>query len=198
MGSLLESLVKASRSRKGKTITSSSQNRQNHTEEEADDDCGMEFDVKLDATMRGLELYRTPDAQQPFSSEWKMAYHKFYSLLQVITQCIPQLKREACKIFVDERGHKIAFNYNCTLFFNLRYFYQCHYQPRADYAKTLFFWFVTTCHEIAHNREFSHNKEHGRLTEELVALYGTQVLSQISRTQDPEQESARTPSRTPS
>ncbi|KAJ4289702.1 hypothetical protein N0V90_011031 [Kalmusia sp. IMI 367209] len=66
----------------------------------------------------------------------------------------------AVSIFLDKQSRTIAFNQNRSLFFNLGWFMQMH---SADYGtaegrmKALDSWFLTFCHELAHNLVSDHN-----------------------------------------
>lgn len=66
----------------------------------------------------------------------------------------------AVSIFLDKKSRTIAFNQNRSLFFNLGWFIQTH---AADYAtpegraRAFDSWFLTFCHELAHNLVTDHN-----------------------------------------
>jgi hypothetical protein len=47
-----------------------------------------------------------------------------------------------------------------------------HHDPcRKNAAEALSFWYVTTCHELAHNSFELHNEEHGALLEWIAHAY---------------------------
>lgn len=66
----------------------------------------------------------------------------------------------AVSIFLDKQSRTIAFNQNRALFFNLGWFMQMHaaeYATPAGRARALDSWFLTFCHELAHNLVGDHN-----------------------------------------
>ncbi|KAL1602555.1 hypothetical protein SLS60_005971 [Paraconiothyrium brasiliense] len=66
----------------------------------------------------------------------------------------------AVSIFLDKQSRTIAFNQNRALFFNLGWFMQMHakeYGTPAGRARALDSWFLTFCHELAHNLVSDHN-----------------------------------------
>lgn len=66
----------------------------------------------------------------------------------------------AVSIFLDKKSRTIAFNQNRALFFNLGWFMQMHvaeYGSLAGRARALDSWFLTFCHELAHNLVSDHN-----------------------------------------
>jgi hypothetical protein len=65
-------------------------------------------------------------------------------------------------IYWDSDGSTIAFNRGRTLFFNLRYYLGWHYKNTndSDEAKTYHYWFLTFCHELAHNFHGPHDATH--------------------------------------
>jgi hypothetical protein len=72
------------------------------------------------------------------------------------------LRQETLHIFYDEDSTTIAFNSNGALFMNYRYFSALHLpdaqQGRVNEAIT--YWFVTICHELAHNICEDHGSRH--------------------------------------
>jgi hypothetical protein len=68
-------------------------------------------------------------------------------------------------MYLDQSGSMKAFNKDGALFFNLRYFVQCH---TNDPDLALSSWYMTFCHELAHNVERGHNRAHGALVEILA------------------------------
>lgn len=66
----------------------------------------------------------------------------------------------AVSIFLDKTSRTIAFNQNRSLFFNLAWFLQMHaegYATAEGKTKALDSWFLTFCHELAHNLVGEHN-----------------------------------------
>jgi hypothetical protein len=65
-------------------------------------------------------------------------------------------------IYWDSNGSTIAFNRGRSLFFNLRYYLGWHYKKtmNSDDPKTYHYWFLTFCHELAHNFHGPHDATH--------------------------------------
>lgn len=137
-----------------------------------EDDCDLSIDLEIDNTLtpKGIQLYRTADSyKRKMNKTMEQAYFSFKDLLEQVFSFIPTLNFNSCKIFMDGSSSLIAFNFNTVLYFNLRYFYQCHYSMKLHKTfSACAFWYVITCHELAHNVESSHNQVHGKITEELI------------------------------
>lgn len=85
-------------------------------------------------------------------------------------------------IFYDSSGNTIAFNSNKALYFNIRFFVNLH-SNRID-AACYSYWYTVFAHELAHNLVTAHNKEHGKFTESIIALYlpgFVNLLAQLSK-----------------
>jgi len=177
--SLLSNVVQQSSTKTPAVVRRSSQKKV-HASNEAPD-CSIDADYKLDNKLKkkhGIMLYRYQDSlSESLPGEWLEAHHSFVALLKKIVGCIPGLNISACKVFLDENTNQIAFNYNCTLFFNLRYYYQVHYEPKCGEQEAAISWFVTLCHEVAHNKESEHNKEHEHTMESLISGYMGNLLA---------------------
>ncbi|CAF4828726.1 unnamed protein product, partial [Rotaria sp. Silwood1] len=75
---------------------------------------------------------------------------------------------ETLHLYRDIDGARIAFNDRRALFFNLRYYEQVFADKVQPYLQTISpsipiihtivnFYFILTCHELAHNLEMAHN-----------------------------------------
>lgn len=76
------------------------------------------------------------------------------------------MSRYTLHIFYEEESTTIAFNSNRALFFNYRYFENLHL-PDVQQGKTvdaIIYWFVVTCHELAHNIVVDHSAAHSYYT----------------------------------
>ena len=63
-------------------------------------------------------------------------------------------------IFYDRTGTTIAFNRNRSLFFNLRFYQGLHSQGTLPAFEVAAYWFMTFCHELAHNFVLEHSSQH--------------------------------------
>lgn len=80
---------------------------------------------------------------------------------------IYNIPRTALNIFYDEVGNTIAFNLNGSLFCNLRFFLQLHwneYNTPAGGSVAESWWWVVLAHELAHNLVKEHSSNHSYYT----------------------------------
>ncbi|RKP26067.1 hypothetical protein SYNPS1DRAFT_14733 [Syncephalis pseudoplumigaleata] len=94
---------------------------------------------------------------------------RFTTVLLLLCETF-ELDRSTVHIFYDKDGGTIAFNQLPTraLFFNLRYYDGLHYGRAVTAAngavkekcETYIYWFMTLCHELAHNFCREHNSQH--------------------------------------
>ncbi|CAG8758755.1 10599_t:CDS:10, partial [Gigaspora margarita] len=66
-----------------------------------------------------------------------------------------ELPKNKINIFYDDDSTKIAFNRDKTLFFNLK----CDIEYKNSFINDIIYWFLTFCHELAHNFILPHNAE---------------------------------------
>lgn len=81
----------------------------------------------------------------------------------------------AVNIFLDKQSRTIAFNQNQALFFNLGWFMQMHAAEYATYvgrARALDSWYLTFCHELAHNLVADHNARFIWYQSQIAVEYG--------------------------
>lgn len=86
------------------------------------------------------------------------------------------LKPQSLHIYYNEAGSSIAFNRDGSVFCNLRYFLQLHWAKFAapggvGKQAAAVYWFVTLCHELAHNLVSEHSQQHEFYTESFVTEY---------------------------
>jgi hypothetical protein len=93
-------------------------------------------------------------------------------------------------VFFDLDSNLIAFNLNTSLYFNLRYYSQCHYKHKTE-EEALRFWFVIFCHELAHNVESNHNKQHESAMEILIVNHLSSLCSLVGQEEKNELESVK-------
>lgn len=84
------------------------------------------------------------------------------------------LKPQSLHIFYNESGSSIAFNRNGSIFCNLRYFLQLHWQKFGNVQgkkDAAVYWWMTLCHELAHNIVQDHGQQHEFYTESFATEY---------------------------
>lgn len=138
----------------------------------------------------GMRLY-LPRSADPTDSGRFLQTHAaglaHFTALLAEAATIFELAPATLNIFHDAQGATIAFNRNGSLFCNLRYFLQLHYDAltraqsgqddgAAAHTDALAYWFVTLCHELAHNLVGPHNAEHSYYTESFVAHYFRRLM----------------------
>ena len=87
------------------------------------------------------------------------------AFLPVIMQLtnIFEVNPAAVNIFLDNRSNTVAFNLSGALFFNLAWFVELHlegWNTKAGRLRGLDSWYLTYCHELAHNLVSDHNARH--------------------------------------
>ncbi|KAJ9618401.1 hypothetical protein H2203_008997 [Taxawa tesnikishii (nom. ined.)] len=98
------------------------------------------------------------------------------------------LKPQSVHVFYNEEGNSIAFNNNGSIFCNLRYFLQLHWNKwnRADgegKVEAAVYWWVTLCHELAHNLVSDHGSQHEYYTESFVTMYFGKMVAKAAQYQ---------------
>ncbi|KFY32448.1 hypothetical protein V493_00181 [Pseudogymnoascus sp. VKM F-4281 (FW-2241)] len=93
------------------------------------------------------------------------------------------IPKRALNIFYDEVGSTIAFNLSGSLFCNLRYFLQLHwneYKSPAGGSVAETYWWVVLAHELSHNLVKEHNANHSYYTEMFVAQYFEKMVQRTN------------------
>ncbi|CAG8511335.1 12498_t:CDS:10, partial [Dentiscutata erythropus] len=71
------------------------------------------------------------------------------------------LTRDKIHIFYDNDSSSIAFNRQNVLFFSLKYYIESHYSENSTLSgNAMISWFMTFCHELAHNAIKQHSSKH--------------------------------------
>lgn len=92
-------------------------------------------------------------------------HESLQAFLPVIMQLtnIFEVNPAAVNIFLDNRSNTVAFNLSGALFFNLAWFTELHlegWNTKAGRLRGLDSWYLTYCHELAHNLVGDHNARH--------------------------------------
>lgn len=115
------------------------------------------------------------------------AIAKFETLLRDVAE-VYGVSSTAMQIHYDAEGPCIAFNTNGSIFCNLRFFLQLHYQKMntaaagstaaaAARVEATIWWFVVVAHELAHNLVAAHDANHSYYTESFVQEYFTKMMT---------------------
>lgn len=117
-----------------------------------------------------LFLHRntSPSEQQQFLQTHQQQLSTFSTQLTTLAG-IFALDPSSISIFHDTSGGTIAFNSNGSLFCNFRYYLQSHSNVAAGDA--MVYWYMTLCHELAHNLVGEHSQQHEYYTESFAINY---------------------------
>lgn len=132
----------------------------------------------ISQTTNGMHVYLdqtiTADQAPTFVEQNHTGLDLFESVLLEIAS-IFGLRKDSLHIYFDIKGDAIAFNRSGAIFCNYRYFAQLHLQGVQDpetFARSeinaMVYWWVTTCHELAHNIVRDHSSNHSYYTEHFV------------------------------
>ncbi|TKA24109.1 hypothetical protein B0A50_06849 [Salinomyces thailandicus] len=109
-----------------------------------------------------------------FLTSYASALQTFTLLLTALSTQIFHLDPSTLQIYYDDAGPSIAFNSSGAIFCNLRFYLQLH-EARMGSAEGRVeagaFWWVTLCHELAHNLVGEHSARHSYFTEGFVARF---------------------------
>lgn len=115
------------------------------------------------------------------------AISKFETLLRDVVE-VYGVSSTAIQIHYDAQGPCIAFNTNGSIFCNLRFFLQLHYEKMTSQgraaaearAEATIWWFVVVAHELAHNLVSAHDANHSYYTESFVQEYFTKMMTKAA------------------
>jgi hypothetical protein len=101
-----------------------------------------------------------------------------YLLLDLAT--IFKLPAQYIHIYYDPDNSAIAFNTNGALFFNYHWFEQLHLAnfetSRDKKIEAIAYWWITLCHELAHNLVQEHSAAHSFYAESFAQQYFAKVM----------------------
>ncbi|GIZ46351.1 hypothetical protein CKM354_000947900 [Cercospora kikuchii] len=128
----------------------------------------------------GIKLYLDRSHSDPntFLQTYREAIAVFVSILSELAT-IFQVSPQAIHVYHDLTGSAIAFNSNGSIFCNLRYFMQLHMAGMGSphgRVEALAYWYMTLCHELAHNLVSNHDSNHSYYTESFAAHYFQRML----------------------
>ncbi|KAL9534311.1 hypothetical protein SMMN14_02314 [Sphaerulina musiva] len=133
----------------------------------------------------GIKLYldRSHQDANAFLQTHREAIALFVSILSEVAK-IFGVSPQTVHIYHDLSGASIAFNSSGSIFCNLRYFMQLHMPDMASpegKVEALAYWYITLCHELAHNLVSNHDSNHSYYTESFAAYYFRRMVSLAGR-----------------
>ncbi|KAK0969677.1 hypothetical protein LTS16_022613 [Friedmanniomyces endolithicus] len=142
---------------------------------------GHDLQYITDLPPHGIKLFLSsprPGDANAFMQAYREALERFAALLAE-TAAIFSLPPGNLNIFHDDHGASIAFNSNGSIFCNLRYFEQLHFSALSTpegRVEAGAYWWITVCHELAHNLVSEHSSQHSYYTESMIAGYFRPML----------------------
>ncbi|KAL0090981.1 hypothetical protein F4703DRAFT_1790933 [Phycomyces blakesleeanus] len=120
------------------------------------------------------------------------AMSRFTSISGVLSKVF-NLKKSSLHIFYDTEGTTIAFNTNASLFLNLRFYLALHEPESTEDIKlvkskrkeALIYWFMTICHELAHNFVSEHNSKHEFYMSSFAEVYLEAFIASLASSNTP-------------
>jgi hypothetical protein len=129
---------------------------------------------------QGMKFFLSRHTADPqvFFRDHQAALASFNVLL---TNCaaIFDLPVSSLNIFADQQGGTIAFNKDGSIFCNLRFFEQLHegnMNSPEGLVEAMAYWWITLCHELAHNLVGDHGPQHSYYTESFAHHYFTRMV----------------------
>ncbi|GES75226.1 hypothetical protein GLOIN_2v1492674 [Rhizophagus clarus] len=111
-----------------------------------------------------ISLYVPKDADRSeiMSPTRMVPLTRFINMLKDLATIFGIIPNRVISVFYDDNSTSIAFNYNRSLFFNLKFYIgyhdkECAIRPTIN---AMTYWFMTFCHELAHNYVKHHNADH--------------------------------------
>jgi len=138
----------------------------------------------LTDTAAGIKFYIANHISTPseFFAAHATGIHRFGHLLLDIASVF-NVRPQSMHVFYDNRGATIAFNESGALFFNYHWFEQLHL-PHFETSRdvrihAVSWWWITMCHELAHNLVKEHSASHSFYTESFVQQYFMKIMAKI-------------------
>ncbi|KAL9545961.1 hypothetical protein MBANPS3_006886 [Mucor bainieri] len=146
-------------------------------------------DLTYVGNVMGMEFYvhRTVHPDDVLQ-QYGQPIARFNSVLTALAQVF-ELKLASIQIFYDPEGATIAFNTSGSLFMNLRYYLALHdtsdkQQQASKRKEALIYWFMTLCHELAHNFVSQHNSTHEFYMSSFAETYLESLMKHIYSSSD--------------
>lgn len=135
----------------------------------------------------GIQMFLTETLKEVINTSDFLANNiagltRFADVLKNVAEVF-SLSLTSLHIFFDSRSKSIAFNMNGALFCNYHYFKQLHEKSLlsgGDADSATIYWWVTLCHELAHNLVQDHSSQHSFYTEEFVQQYLARLVSKMA------------------
>ena len=166
------------------------QGRLDHSREQSNvsmNECRTRIDLKLSkhSTLAASVPFFIDSSVDQDSVTEKVLEHanELATILSTVAKAMSAQVAKSVHVYLDTRGAQVAYNNNGALFFNLRYYMQVHKRgrKRVSMREIAYYWYVTLCHELAHNTESLHNLAHESCMEQLIATYLPRTMDAIDQ-----------------
>lgn len=141
-------------------------------------------DLTYVGNVMGMEFYvhRTVHPDDVLQ-QYGQPMARFNSILTALAHVF-ELKLTTIQIYYDTEGPAIAFNLSGSLFMNLRYYLALHdttdkQLESSKRKEALIYWFMTLCHELAHNFVSQHNSTHEFYMSSFAETYLESLMNHI-------------------
>ncbi|CCX06673.1 Similar to Sacsin; acc. no. Q9JLC8 [Pyronema omphalodes CBS 100304] len=108
--------------------------------------------------------------------------NQFSNVLQHIADVF-SLARTTLHIQYEPESATIAFNTGGAIFCNFSFWLQLHEKDGIT-KRAFVYWWVTVCHELAHNLVEEHGSNHSFWTESFVTEYYTKAMAKVAECKD--------------
>lgn len=128
-----------------------------------------------------FDIYYGKHHQEPLSSIQKPLAQFLPLIFGLIN--VFGINPSAVNIFLDNRSNTVAFNLNKSLFFNLAWFMELHadnYHTSKGKQFALDSWFLTFCHELAHNLVSDHNARHNWYNQQFAIEFSPKYRAKLA------------------
>ncbi|KAI5854877.1 hypothetical protein BZA05DRAFT_392841 [Tricharina praecox] len=148
----------------------------------------IEYAIQTPTGMRVYVHKSLDQAQRRTFLSTNAAAINVFSLLLRSNADVFSMNPSVLHIFYDPTGSTIAFNMQGSIFCNVSFFLQLHAQqvPEKRWSADAFtYWWVTICHELAHNLVSEHGSNHSFYCESFVQEYFPKVMAKVAEIQNP-------------
>ncbi|RHZ75365.1 hypothetical protein Glove_216g186 [Diversispora epigaea] len=132
----------------------------------------------------GIEIYvsKDLDSSEILGANRAKSLTRFVNVLRDLCEVF-ELQLNATHVFYDKNTSSIAFNRGKALFFNFRFYLDLHYQIEGGISstETYSYWYMTFCHELAHNFISPHNSEHEYYFSSFAENYMSKLLIMLKK-----------------
>jgi hypothetical protein len=107
---------------------------------------------------------------------------QFLPIIHGLTTMVFNVDPAAVNIFLDSKSRTVAFNMSGSLFFNLAWFSSLHaeaFQTPEGMQRAFDSWFLSYCHELAHNLVKDHNARHNWYQQQIAIEYSQPFRSML-------------------